>query len=77
MIIEGLQEPYYHRGDEYDRESLGDEVLRLVVYELPYALGAGQAVVGQLHDEGHGLSLKGSPLEQQRKQYAHYDAYEI
>ena len=77
MEVEALQEPDDHGGDQDDREGALEEVLCLFPEQLQDAARAGQAVVGQLHHEGDGLSLEDGPLEQQGRQDAADDAEQI
>ena len=65
-----MQHPDDDGGREDDGEGLLHKALGLFPDQLAHALGAGQAVVGQLHDKGHGLPGKGGVLEDQGVDHA-------
>ena len=75
--VERLQEPNHNRGRKDDGERLGDKALGLVPCEQQRGLGAGHAIVGKLHNEGHGLALKRCVIENHRNKHAYQDAQNV
>ena len=75
--IKALQDPDDDGRHENDRKRLDEEVLRLFPHVDDDGLGAGQAVGGQLHDKGDGLSLEDRVLEQQPVEHAHDHAADV
>ena len=72
--VKGLQEPDQHRGHKDDGESLLQEVPRLLPDQLAHTARRGEAIVGQLHHKGDGLTLVLGQFEEQRVQNAADDA---
>ena len=75
--IEALQEPDHHRGDEDDSEGPLQKVLGLLPQEADDVFGAGQPVVGKLHDEGGRLALEEGALIEVGDEHRHKYAQEV
>ena len=61
--VKALEEPHHDSGEENHREGPLQEVLGLVPQEARHILGAGEAVVGQLHDKGDRLAAEQRALK--------------
>ena len=66
--VKVLQKPDDDGGGKDDRKGLLQEVPGFFPQQLRHVFQAGQAVVGQLHDERDGLALEHRALEQQCRQ---------
>ena len=75
--VEALEEPDHHRGDEDHGESPLQKVLGLLPQEPDHVLGAGEPVVGQLHDEGGRLAFEQGPLIKVSDQDRHKHAQKV
>ena len=75
--VKGLEEPDDDGGHEDDGEGSGQKILGLVPAQLPHAFGGGEAVVGQLHDEGHGVALVDCGAQHLGRHDAHQDTQDV
>ena len=75
--VERLQEPNHDRSRKDDGKRLGDKTLGLIPCKQQRSLCAGHAVVGKLHDKGHGLALKYCVVKNRGDNHTHQDAQNI
>ena len=75
--IERLEEPHDNGGKEDNCERLLHETLGLVPHEKRHAAPGRQAVVGQLHNEGHRLASRLGMLHEQGIQHAAHDTEDV